>query len=907
MKTNNRSRTGECLRIFCILTFVLLCFAAIPKAQASQNNLVFILDASGSMWGQVEGTAKIVIAKEVLTDLIHELPSDTQVGLVAYGHRRKGDCQDVEQLVPLGAFDKELLITKIKALNPKGKTPITHSIQITAEKLKALEDETTIILVSDGKETCEGDPCTLVKELRQSGVKFVMHVIGFDVTDEERSQLECIAEAGGGMYYTAKNAGEFRLAAKKVVKETQTLGFLEVSALRNGKPIAADIIIRAQDSGERITQGTTSTNMNQPATLRLKPGVYTVQVTDSGVPDRPTVTFTDLEIETGQTVVKSAEFSASALEVVALKNGEPVNARVTVFRQGETDRLAYGDTNADQPAAFILLPGFYDIQVVDLSLPDKPEVNFKGVEIKAGEKIEKIAEFTQEGTLSVTALKGGAPFRTHVWIYPQGEQSYLASKDTGKDQAAIFGLLPGVYDVKVEDFSLPDKPEVNFKGVEIKAGEKIEKIAEFTQEGTLSVTALKGGAPFRTHVWIYPQGEQSYLASKDTGKDQAAIFGLLPGVYDVKVEDFSLPDKPEVNFKGVEIKAGEKIEKIAEFTQEGTLSVTALKGGAPFRTHVWIYPQGEQSYLASKDTGKDQAAIFGLLPGVYDVKVEDFSLPDKPEVNFKGVEIKAGEKIEKIAEFTKEGTLSVTALKGGAPFRTHVWIYPQGEQSYLASKDTGKDQAAIFGLLPGVYDVKVEDFSLPDKPEVNFKGVEIKAGEKIEKIAEFTKEGTLSVTALKGGAPFRTHVWIYPQGEQSYLASKDTGKDQAAIFGLLPGVYDVKVEDFSLPDKPEVNFKGVEIKAGEKIEKIAEFTQEGTLSVTALKGGAPFRTHVWIYPQGEQSYLASKDTGKDQAAIFGLLPGVYDVKVEDFTDKTTKEFKGVIIESGKTENIEAAF
>ena len=75
-------------------------------AKTQEGNIMFILDASGSMWGQVEGKAKIAIAKEVLTGLIEELPDGLKVGLVAYGHRRKGDCNDVEELVPLGVLDK---------------------------------------------------------------------------------------------------------------------------------------------------------------------------------------------------------------------------------------------------------------------------------------------------------------------------------------------------------------------------------------------------------------------------------------------------------------------------------------------------------------------------------------------------------------------------------------------------------------------------------------------------------------------------------------------------------------------------------------------------------------------------------------------------------------------------------
>ena len=371
------------ITFFTIATIMTLTgIAGATKAQ--QSNLVFILDASGSMWGQVEGTAKIVIAKEVLAELIKDLPQDVNVGLVAYGHRRKGDCNDVEELVPLGELDKEKLIKKIKAINPKGKTPITLSVKMTAEKLKAIEDETTIILVSDGKETCEGDPCELVRELKQSGVKFVMHIIGFDVTDEERKQLECMAKAGGGMYYTAKNAGEFKIAAKKVVKETQTAGFLKVIALRNGKPIPAQINIFIPDKEESVATATTSTDIDKPVSIRLKPGSYAVRVTYTMLPEKPSVTFPCIEIETGKTVEKIAEFSASYLKIMATKDGKPFNAYAYIYRQGESDPLARGSVPKDKPFTRKLLPGTYDIKVRDDSVPDKPTVSIKGITIESG-------------------------------------------------------------------------------------------------------------------------------------------------------------------------------------------------------------------------------------------------------------------------------------------------------------------------------------------------------------------------------------------------------------------------------------------------------------------------------------------------------------------------------------------
>ncbi|MBW2605938.1 MAG: VWA domain-containing protein, partial [Deltaproteobacteria bacterium] len=252
-------------------------------AAASSGNLMFILDASGSMWGQVQGKAKITIAKEVLTDLIGNLSDDAVVGLVAYGHRRKGDCKDVQELVPLSPIDKNKLIKTIQGLSPKGKTPISRSVRMTAERIKHLEDETTIILVSDGKETCDPDPCGLVKELKADGIKFVMHVIGFDVTEEEQEQLECMAKAGGGRYYTAGNAGEFLAAAREVVEApTFTGGYLEITSLKEGRPFEARVDVYRHSDNKSM--GSKNTWYHQkPAEFKLVPGIYYLKVTDRSV------------------------------------------------------------------------------------------------------------------------------------------------------------------------------------------------------------------------------------------------------------------------------------------------------------------------------------------------------------------------------------------------------------------------------------------------------------------------------------------------------------------------------------------------------------------------------------------------------------------------------------------------
>jgi len=224
MKTlTNHGRNGllqSCLAM-------MACLLAIPAgsqwADAQEGRLVFILDGSGSMWAELEGRTKIDVAKEVLSGLIKDLPAGVDVGLVVYGHRSKGDCRDVEEVVPVGPPDREGMIRKVQSIDPKGMTPIAYSVEVTAEKLRSLKGASTILLVSDGEETCKGDPCALVRKLRKGGLNFVMHVIGFSVSEKEKAQLECIANAGGGRYFDAKSAKEFQASAKKVT-ESVTVG-----------------------------------------------------------------------------------------------------------------------------------------------------------------------------------------------------------------------------------------------------------------------------------------------------------------------------------------------------------------------------------------------------------------------------------------------------------------------------------------------------------------------------------------------------------------------------------------------------------------------------------------------------------------------------------------------------------
>ena len=110
------------------VALVLMMLLPASAISADKSLIFYILDGSGSMWGRVDGRLKIQVAKEVMNTLLSETPDDIQCGIMIYGHRKKGDCSDIEMIVPIGRLNREAAIDKINKITPKGKTPISDSI-----------------------------------------------------------------------------------------------------------------------------------------------------------------------------------------------------------------------------------------------------------------------------------------------------------------------------------------------------------------------------------------------------------------------------------------------------------------------------------------------------------------------------------------------------------------------------------------------------------------------------------------------------------------------------------------------------------------------------------------------------------------------------------------------------------
>ncbi len=205
-----------------LLTLLLLSSVlTLPITTFAQDSAIVVFDGSGSMNKKVDGKAKFKIAQEVMGDLVKDWNEDIKLGLMVYGHRSKA-CDDIEMLIPVGDANPEQFINAIKNINPKGETPIAESLKQAAEKLNYIESPTTVILISDGEESCNADPCAMAKELEKKGINFTAHVIGFDVSGEKQAkaqkQLKCIAKETGGKFFEAKDSKGLKTALAETAK-----------------------------------------------------------------------------------------------------------------------------------------------------------------------------------------------------------------------------------------------------------------------------------------------------------------------------------------------------------------------------------------------------------------------------------------------------------------------------------------------------------------------------------------------------------------------------------------------------------------------------------------------------------------------------------------------------------------
>lgn len=205
-----------------IVPLLLLAFAFTGKAQettGAKARTVLILDCSGSMAAQLEGRSRIAIARDAVRELINGLNPNIELGFMAYGHRRKNDCKDIELLISPEQSDPAKVLALLPKLQPVGMTPLCAAVGQAADALQITEKNTSVILVSDGEETCGGDPTALGKMLHAKGVDFKAYVIGFGLKGQQETGLRSLAQETGGKYFSAGGATTLKSSLNSAMSE----------------------------------------------------------------------------------------------------------------------------------------------------------------------------------------------------------------------------------------------------------------------------------------------------------------------------------------------------------------------------------------------------------------------------------------------------------------------------------------------------------------------------------------------------------------------------------------------------------------------------------------------------------------------------------------------------------------
>ncbi|MCX6251537.1 MAG: VWA domain-containing protein [Bacteroidetes bacterium] len=239
-------KSGRSILLFFpfILAFSFSGFGQGPRVQEKPkptSRILFVFDASQSMIGKWQSDTKFNIATRLFSSILDSLKNmeNLEIGLRLYGHQRlypPGDCKDTKLEVPLGKNNIERIKKVLKFFGPKGITPIAYSLLQAGNDFPPCDNcRNIIILITDGLEECDGDPCLVSHELQKKGIFLKPFIIGIGKNFKE--SFDCV-----GTYFDATNEKEFRSALNVVISQALNPTSVQVNLLdQYGKPTETNV------------------------------------------------------------------------------------------------------------------------------------------------------------------------------------------------------------------------------------------------------------------------------------------------------------------------------------------------------------------------------------------------------------------------------------------------------------------------------------------------------------------------------------------------------------------------------------------------------------------------------------------------------------------------------------------
>lgn len=450
---------------YLILTFAIFFSALSCHAQAKRNiytppntRILFVFDGSQSMMAQWDSDRKITIARRVLIDIIDSLEhlTNVEMALRVYGHQSPvppQDCSDTRLEVPFGKSNAGQIRQKLRFINPKGTTPIAGSLMAGAGDFPddCNDCRNIIILITDGIEACDGDPCEVSLELQKRGIVLRPFVIGIGIDEGFRKTFECI-----GHYYNAADEERFSEVMEAVISQALNSTTAQVNLLDiNGNPTETNVNMTFYNrhSGRIIHNYIhTMNHRGVPDTLVLdhlvdyKMRVHTI----------PPVDVDSFNVYVGKHTVIAADCPQGTLEVRVDGSNQYRGLQYIVRKSGDLNTLNIQEINKKEN---------YLVGTYDLEIPILPRLYVKAVNIN--QSSTATVTIPRPGILNL--LKGAAGYGSIYLRKARNDEEWVVNLDQNVKNEAIV-LQPGKYRVVYRAVNAKQVLYTINKNFEIKSG-----------------------------------------------------------------------------------------------------------------------------------------------------------------------------------------------------------------------------------------------------------------------------------------------------------------------------------------------------------------------------------------------------------------------------------------------------
>jgi Ca-activated chloride channel family protein len=219
------------MRLLTPFFITLLCATSSGATENCATDAMIVFDGSGSMaemgFNDID-EPRIFEARRAIANVIPDIAQDRRLGLLVYGPNGPDECTGLDLRFAPVANSARPIIDAVNTLEPAGSTPLSEAVRLAAQTLEYRTRTATILLLTDGKETCGGTPCTLATELAAKGLDTTVHVIGFKVrgsffswdrhSDNDHNVAEsvsrCLADRTGGTYTSAETLDQLIAALR---------------------------------------------------------------------------------------------------------------------------------------------------------------------------------------------------------------------------------------------------------------------------------------------------------------------------------------------------------------------------------------------------------------------------------------------------------------------------------------------------------------------------------------------------------------------------------------------------------------------------------------------------------------------------------------------------------------------